>query len=272
MIDVEIIAIGNEILAGDVLDTNTNWLCKRITALGGSVAHASIVRDDLDDIARELRESIARHPALIITTGGLGPTADDMTLAAVAKAVGAPLTLNSEALDMVRQKYEELARAGYVADAHITPAREKTARLPKGAIPLGNPVGAAPGVSLTAGDVRIVSLPGVPAELKGIFESSLKPILKEIFGKGGYHQVLLVLDCNDESILAPVLEATARDHPRVYVKSRARRFGPEYKIRLTLSATGENEEEAVRAVDDALKSLRDYLNSAGISIESVEEG
>ncbi|MGC8836831.1 MAG: molybdopterin-binding protein [Anaerolineae bacterium] len=84
---VEIVAIGNELLIGDVLDTNTHWLCRRVTGLGGVVQRAVMVRDDIEAIGREVLGAIQRKARVVFTTGGLGPTADDMTLQALAQAL-----------------------------------------------------------------------------------------------------------------------------------------------------------------------------------------
>ena len=109
---VEIIAIGNELLLGDVLDTNTHWLCKRITGAGGQVARAAMIKDDTAAIADEIRSALDRLPDLIITTGGLGPTGDDITLRAVAEALARPLELHAEALTLVKARYKNLAEGG----------------------------------------------------------------------------------------------------------------------------------------------------------------
>jgi molybdenum cofactor synthesis domain-containing protein len=99
----EIIAIGNELLLGDVLDTNTNWLCKRITGLGGLVSRAALIRDEHAAIVSEIRSALDRAPDLIITTGGLGPTGDDITMEAVAEATGHPIELHAQALTWSRR-------------------------------------------------------------------------------------------------------------------------------------------------------------------------
>jgi nicotinamide-nucleotide amidase len=125
MVTVEIIVTGNEVLLGDVLDTNTNWMCKRITAFGGRVERAVIVRDEMDAIVREVRSSLERSVRLIVTIGGMGPTWDDMTVAAVAHAVHRPLLLHPQALAIVRQRYEHFAREGAVNDPAITPNARK---------------------------------------------------------------------------------------------------------------------------------------------------
>lgn len=81
---VEIISAGNEVLIGDVLDTNSNWLCTRVTSLGGLVRRTVMLRDDIEAIAVEIRGALSRRPALVFTVGGLGPTSDDRTLEGVA--------------------------------------------------------------------------------------------------------------------------------------------------------------------------------------------
>jgi molybdenum cofactor synthesis domain-containing protein len=271
MITSEIIAVGNELLLGDVLDTNTNWVCKKITGIGGYIERAVLVRDNLTAIVRELHSALDRNTNMIFTIGGMGPTQDDITVEAVAKATDHPLELNTEALAIVKRRYEQFAREGAVDDASITPAREKMAHLPIGATPLDNPVGAAPAVVLHWRNSTIVCLPGVPAELKGIFESSLQPILQQVFGDSTFVEKLVTVNCKDESVLAPVLKTVSDRYPEVYIKSRAKRFGPDVKFRVTLSMAGSSKKAVEQRIDESLQGLRQALSNAGISIDSVEE-
>jgi nicotinamide-nucleotide amidase len=226
MTTVEIVAVGNELLIGDVLDTNTYWLCKEITDLGGQMQRAVMVKDELEAIADELRAALGRRVDVVFTSGGLGPTADDMTMAAVAHAASIPLAENARALAFVKGQYEELAEKGFVSDAKLTEERRKMAILPLGALPLTNPVGSAPGVVLRIGETTIICLPGVPADLKGIFTTSLQPMLKELFSESAFIERMVLVDCGDESVLAPIIKSVAESHPSVYVKSRAGGFGP----------------------------------------------
>lgn len=267
---VEIIAIGNELLLGDVLDTNTNWLCKRITGVGGQVTRAAMVRDDLQAIVAEVRSALDRGLELIITTGGLGPTGDDITLQCIAEATGRPLRLDDEALNLVEARYEDLADKGYVDDSALTDAREKMAYIPQASTPIANPVGAAPAVVIELNDSTLVSLPGVPEELKGIYEDTLQPTLKSIFGESYYQERGIIARCGDESMLAPILKEVVEEHPAVYVKSRARRFGPEVKILITLSAAGGDREEVEAEIDGSVEHLTKRLAGAGIEVDSDE--
>jgi molybdenum cofactor synthesis domain-containing protein len=267
---VEIIAAGNEVLLGDVLDTNSHWLCRRVTALGGTVTRAVLVRDELEAIAAEVRGALLRAPHLVFTVGGLGPTADDLTLAGVALGAGVQLELHPGAERLVRDKYAEFARAGLVPFAELNAARRKMAVLPQGAAPVPNPVGGAPGVVFVVGATTFVSLPGVPEELRAIVEESLDDVLAPLFGPAHYEERTLVVELQDESAIADILAVVERANPHVYVKSRAKKMGPGTTLRITLSARG-----ADRAAVDALlwpplERLLDEIAAAGFGVRLDE--
>lgn len=268
---VVIVTTGNEVLNGSVLDTNTNWLCKRFTAMGGFVASAALVRDDVSAIADTIRAGLDRGASLVITVGGLGPTADDLTLQALAQATGRTLAIQPDALAQVTRTYTDLAARGAVEDATMTPAREKMARLPQGALPLANTVGAAPGVYLPLGDTAVVSLPGVPAELQGIFAGSLQSTLRDLFGASVFIEKTALVASGDESVLAPILHEVARRHPDLYIKSHAQRFGADVAFRITVSKAGPTRDEVEREIDAALDALAAALRSYGIAINSIED-
>jgi molybdenum cofactor synthesis domain-containing protein len=265
-ITVEIIAIGNEILIGDVQDTNTHWLCKEITGLGGHVRRGNLLRDDPQAIADEVRAALDRNTEVVFTTGGLGPTGDDLTLAAVAQGIDVAVRLHAQARQMVSDRYDELAAQGIVDQGGLNPAREKMAYLPEGAIPLHNPVGTAPAVLLKADQTTIICLPGVPAELKGIFTTSLQPFLRDTFGAGVFVERVVAAGCNDESLLAPVVSRIAAAHPDVYIKSRAKPFGKTAQHKITLSASGPDRAAVEALLDAALADLQAGLTAAGIPL------
>jgi molybdenum cofactor synthesis domain-containing protein len=264
VVNVEIVTIGNEVLLGLVQDTNSNYLCRVVRGMGGRVRHIAIAPDEVDSIAEEVRASIARQADLIFTCGGLGPTDDDLTLAAVAVAAGRTLELNKTACDEVARRYRELAEAGYVANAQMSESRLKMARLPEGARPVANTVGAAPAMTMESGASRIVSLPGVPAELKAIVEGPLQDLLNEVFGRGSYRERDMTVECGDESALAPALRLVAAAHKDVYIKSRASGFGRDAVFRITISASASSPEQADRLIESAFQDLVRAFQDAGI--------
>ncbi len=259
MATAEILAIGNELLLGEVQDTNTHYLCRQLTGLGGEVTRTAMLPDDPAVLVPEFRASLRREPDLILTTGGLGPTVDDLTLAAVAEAAGAPLGVDQEAFRLVATKYAELAAAGEVGSAAMNEARQKMARLPAGSVPLPNPVGAAPGVRLRVAGSTVVCLPGVPGELRGIFEHSLPPLLSTLFGSCIYLEEVVFVRSNDESHLAPVLRRLSEQHPDVYLKSRAKSFGGEVTMKVLVSARGDDGDRLRAKVAQVLRGLDDLV-------------
>jgi len=266
---VELVSAGNEVLIGDVLDTNTNWLCTRVTRLGGLVRRTVMLRDDVDAIGAELRGCLGRRPALVFTVGGLGPTSDDRTLAGVALGRGVWLVQHPAAERMVTQKYREFYEAGYVPFPELNENRRKMARLPAGAEPLVNPIGGAPGVLCRSGGTRIVSLPGVPGELKAIVSESIASLIAEVFGDAHYEERSLEVELQDESAIADILRAAEREHPAVYVKSRAKVLGSTHVIRVTLSGRGESDAAVATLLEGPAEQLLAQIAAAGFAVRAV---
>ncbi len=263
---VEVLASGTELLAGEVQDTNTRFLARTATGLGGVVTRALLLPDDPAALAEAVRASLARVPRALFTCGGLGPTEDDRTLAAVAAAAGLPLEEHPEARAMVAERYAALAARGWVAGAGLGPERLKMALLPRGARPVANPVGAAPAVVLPCGGTTVISLPGVPAELEAIVEGPLAPDLAALFGSGVWAEDAVVVATGDESALAPAVAEASRACPAVRVKSRARRFGPETALTVTLSARGPDGAAARALVAAARSALAAACSARGLAV------
>ena len=212
----EIISVGNELLIGHTLDTNSHWIAKRFTRFGWTLQRITVLRDSLPAINDGVTGALRRKPDLLITLGGLGPTHDDMTLKGVALALDKRLVLNPDAFVIVKARYSALE-----ASTGLTRFRRKMATLPEGAEPLPNPVGTAPGVTVKVGTTRIVSLPGVPSEMKAIFTASVIPMLRAAKGQAPL-EVSIGLVGIIESALAPALDRTRRAFPGLYFKSHPR--------------------------------------------------
>ncbi|MDS0293121.1 competence/damage-inducible protein A [Halogeometricum luteum] len=152
---VAVVTVGDELLAGDTVNTNASWLCERLSARGARVERVTTVPDRVSDIARVVNEYRADYDAVVVT-GGLGPTHDDLTMAGVAAAVGRELVEHEEAMAWLTEQ------GGYIADE----LAEGTAHLPARARMLPNEEGVAPGAVVEG----IYVLPGVPDEMKAMFE------------------------------------------------------------------------------------------------------
>jgi molybdenum cofactor synthesis domain-containing protein len=272
MLQIEIITIGNEVLLGDVLDTNSHWLCQQLTRMGGRIRRVVQVRDEVEAIAEEVQWSVECGADLVITSGGLGPTDDDITLHSVAVGLVRPLVENGEALAMIEERYGELAQQGRIPSGELTPPRRKMAQLPRGAQALPNPVGTAPAAVIQEESTTILCLPGVPSELRAIFEGPAAPILAERLAGNHYEEWVIVLRGIGESTLAPLLRRVVTAHPEVYVKSRAQDYDPDLGIKLlvTFSTTGSEQEEVEAALQATLADLTSVLDEVGITVERVQ--
>jgi len=206
-----IIVIGNEILIGRVLDTNSNWIAKKLTELGIKVERILVIPDEEETIVDVLKEA-CRHADIIISTGGLGPTYDDITSEALAKALNQKWVVNKEALNMVKQRLKRL-------NLELNEYRIKMAKMPEKAKPLENKVGVAPGIYVEYNNSKIFALPGVPSEMKHIYLNHVEKILKRIFKRKYYREDKIRVKGYTESTLAPILNKIVTKYPDVYVKS-----------------------------------------------------
>ena len=264
---LEIICVGTELLIGKTLNTNANWLAKRITSLGGKVVKISVIRDDIDEIASTMRKAMQRKNDFIITVGGLGPTFDDKTLEGVAGALNLKLAVNNEALEMIKEKYRSYVEEGRMERFELTSPRVKMARLPKGAKPLRNPVGTAPGVMVKCDGKTIISLPGVPSEMKAIFEESVLPTLKRAAGDLTFFETSIDVTSVMESELAPVIDKVMHDNPYVYIKSHPKGAERVPRSEFHLSTTAKDPKVARNHVTKALSQLSEMIQSKGGKIK-----
>ncbi len=274
---VEIFAIGNELLVGQVQDTNTHWLIRAVTAAGGRVNRAGMIRDDYDHIGEEITAAVRRAPRLVLTTGGLGPTEDDLTIRAIGRAFNLEIQEHPQALEWVRERYAYLATVRPNFSAELNEARRKMALFPVGATPIRNPNGAAPAMVLhvpsahPTGVTTIVSLPGVPSEMKAIFTGSLQPILEQTIGIACYVEHALVLDKGDESRIADLLRDLQAHHPEVYVKSRGQCLEDGLRLTVVLSIGGRDESHIRRELTLTEQEAIEGLKRLGYTILRVVE-
>jgi nicotinamide-nucleotide amidase len=263
-VDIEIICVGNELLIGKIVNTNATWLVKQATPIGVNVRRITVIQDNLGEIASALNEALQRKPQFIITTGGLGPTFDDMTLQGIAKALNRKLTVNPKALEMVKQKsIEYLKKRGLPTEIEMTPPRVKMATLPADTEPVVNPIGTAPGVRFSSHGATVFVLPGVPAEMEAIFIESIAPLLREAVGDGEFCERSLFVDNMFESKLAPLIDQVMADNVGVYVKSHPIRSENKPHLELHLTANLKRNQNPVEKLEKAAKELAALIEQNG---------
>ena len=261
-VNVEIICIGNELLIGKIMNTNAHWLAKQTTNLGANVQRITVIQDNLTEIANAINEAKTRKPTFIITTGGLGPTFDDMTLQGVAKALGCKLELNPSALEMVKQRCIEYAKKrGLPADIELTPPRIKMAKFPEKTQPVTNPIGTAPGLRAEIDGAKLFVLPGVPIEMETIFTDTIAPLIKNVVGKFVFCQSSLYVAGIIESQLAPLIDHVMAANKDVYIKSHPA-MGTENKPYTELHLTMRtNQPNPTKKLQKATKEITELIKA-----------
>lgn len=261
--DVELLIIGNEILIGKTLDSNSNWMAKRIARYGHQLNRITTIGDNLDTISSTILEIINRKPEIIITSGGLGPTFDDMTLEGIAMGLNRKLELNEHALSAIKKTYKHAYDQGILKLEGMTKERKKMAFLPQGSIPLPNTVGTAPGVKIHEKNINIFILPGVPTELKSIFRNVISPLLKE--KKGKFIEKGFLFSGIGESQIAPYTSKLENKYPQLWIKTHPR-IGLSTEVEVSITAF--NVENGENLTDKALNEIKEIiLNLEGKIIE-----
>ncbi len=242
----EIITIGTELLLGQILDTNTQYLAQRLAEIGINVRYKTCVGDILEDIVSAINIAVNRCD-LVITTGGLGPTLDDLTREAVAKSAGVGLEFREEILRDIIEVFE---RIGYT----MTENNKRQAYVPEGSIVIPNKLGTAPGFIKQIKDVPVICLPGVPRELKYLMENEVIPWLRQRFSMEKeviYSKILKVVGTG-ESKVDRMLAEVVKDckNPEIGLLASE----GEVKIRITAKASSKEEAELlVKQVVEKIK-------------------
>lgn len=273
-----ILAVGSELLGTDRLDTNSLRLTRLLDRYGVELRRKGVVGDSVEDISDELHSLLARHD-LVLVTGGLGPTADDLTREATSLALGRGLRLDEEVLAGIERRFREYGRK-------MPAVNRKQAEVIEGAELIANRRGTAPGMRIEGQGSALFLFPGVPTELEGMIESDLEPWLAEHTGGEGRETVTLKVACLPESVVeervAPAYEEFGRENITILaspgeIRLRATAQGPEPERRRRLEAmTARLRELAGDAVfcsreEDTLEGVvGDLLRKAGATLTAAE--
>ncbi len=251
MIRAGIVVTGTEVLTGRISDSNGPWVSERLAELGVEVAHILIVADRPDDLEAALRFMAAEAMDLIVTTGGLGPTADDLTAEVVGRFAGRELVLDEAMKDKIAEILRGFAKRFRLDEEAVMEANRKQAMVPEGAVAL-DPVGTAPGLVVPAGERVVVVLPGPPRELQPMWPAALQaaPVREVLARATPLHGYTLRMFGVPESEIAKSLreiEADGVDLGAVEITTCLRRGEIEIDVRFRDQA-----EETADAVRDGL--------------------
>ncbi|MGI8650871.1 MAG: competence/damage-inducible protein A [Rubrobacter sp.] len=254
----EILTIGTEILLGDIVDTNSAWISRNLAELGVGIFRHTTVGDNPARIVAAMREAATRAD-LVITTGGLGPTTDDLTNECLATLAGVGMVEYPEAREHVDLKFRQFGRTP-------SPSNYKQALFPEGTTLIPNPLGTAPGAMLVADGALFATLPGVPQEMRGMFEGTLAPLLRTKSDGIIVSRALLFVGLGESAIAEKVQEFLDAEDPTVAP------LASQGKVRLritTRAVTREAAEEKIAPVEkEILARLGDYF--FGYDSETLE--
>ncbi|HWQ16028.1 MAG TPA: CinA family nicotinamide mononucleotide deamidase-related protein [Roseiflexaceae bacterium] len=249
--NAEIIAIGSELLLGETVDTNSAYLARQLAAAGINLFRKSVVGDNEERIAALISEALDRAD-LLVCTGGLGPTVDDMTREAVARAVGRPLVFHQHLLDQIEARFRSFGRM-------MSESNRRQAYVPAGARIVENPRGTAP--AFIVEDARgvvgrtVVVLPGVPSEMRFLWETAILPYLRDVRGETGVILVRTVYAAGlGESVIGELIaDLMAQENPTVGISAKQ----AQYELRI--GARADNRATAEALADEAEAELRRRL-------------
>ncbi|MBI3091070.1 MAG: CinA family nicotinamide mononucleotide deamidase-related protein [Candidatus Tectomicrobia bacterium] len=258
----EIVSVGSEILLGDLVDTNSAYLAQQLKQLGINVYQKTSVGDNQVRLRDVLRAAASRSD-LVITTGGIGPTVDDVTRAAAAEAAGVKLEFRQDLLDEIEAMFRK-------RNFKLTPNNRKQAFIPRGSEAIHNPVGTAPGFIVKVGDAYVVALPGVPHEMKHLMHHVVLPFLQEHCGIRAtlVTRTLKLVGIGESHVDAQIHDLLSMG-PNPTVGILAKQDGIEVRI----TARGEDELEARQLIAPVEGEVRRRLGEKvyGADAETIEE-
>lgn len=249
----EIISVGTELLLGDIVNTDAQYLARELAAMGISVYYHSTVGDNEERLNAAVKQALARSD-IIITTGGLGPTKDDLTKEVVCRTLGVELERDEESIRRMRHYFQQSAK-------QMDASNEKQAMLPKGGVIFPNDFGTAPGCAVQAQGKTAIMLPGPPRELQPMFATHVKPFLN-----GFSHTVLLshnvhVFGIGEASMASQVKDLLEQSNPTVAP------YAKEGECLLRVTAAGENAQECEALTAPVVAEIRRRLGDAVYGID-----
>jgi len=260
MPSAEILTIGTEILLGQIVDTNAAYLAQQLAAAGLNLFRKTSVGDNPQRIEQAIRGALEQAD-VVITTGGLGPTVDDMTRDAVARATDRPLVLREDLLQEISRFFERRGRP-------MSDNNRRQAEVPQGATAIHNPVGTAPGFIVPTESGYVISLPGVPRELRQLMQSDVLPFLRETFPAMTTirSRILRVAAMSESEIDRKIADLETSSNPTVGLAAHA----GQVDIRITASA--ETEAQTTALLDEMAAQVEARLPGRiyGTDAETLE--
>lgn len=252
----EIISVGTELLMGNIVNTNAQYISQKLADLGIDCFLQTTVGDNPARL-EEAVHSALRRSDIVILTGGLGPTGDDLTKETVSSAFGRELVLDQPSLDYIEERFERMGHK-------MTPNNIKQAKFPEGCTILPNPNGTAPGCIVEDGEKAAILLPGPPKEMTPMFDASVMPYLEKRSGHILYSRMVRIFGRGESSVEYELRDMMDYENPTVAPYA----FASEMKLRVTARCKDEVEGEAL--VSPVISEIRSRLGDVVYSDRGLE--
>src|SRR3990172_7048558 len=247
MPSAEVLTIGTELLLGEIVDTNTQYLARQLREAGIDLYYTTTVGDNEGRIAEAVRHALGRSQ-ILLCTGGLGPTVDDVTREGIALALGRELVFHEELWQQIQERFARFKRKP-------SENNKRQAHLPRGAQAIENPLGTAPGFLLEHGEGLVAAMPGVPSEMSYILENGILPYVRQRFGKGAVirTRLLHIAGIGESLIDEKIADLERQSNPTVGLAAHAG------TVDVRLTAKAEDVEQAARMLADLEAQVRQRL-------------
>lgn len=256
--EAEIIAVGSEIMLGDIQNTHAQYLSVQLCELGIDVLFHTAVGDNEKRLTETVQTALSRCDLLIIT-GGLGPTKDDLTKEIVCRALEIPLKRDEKIQSSIERYFQK-------SGCSMTENNLRQADCPEGATILENPNGTAPGLIIQKGNIQVILLPGPPGELRPLFEQQVKPHLSKQMGKTILSHNIHVFDIGESKVDSLVADIMDGKNPTLGV------YAKDGEVRLRATAKADSKEKCEEMLRPMIKEIRNRLDPFiyGIDVKSLE--
>ena len=262
-VNVEIIATGDELIYGRILDTNSHWIAKRVAEMGARLRRVTMIGDEPALIGSTLLNALKRDAHFIVITGGLGPSEDDLTVDSIGIALDQSTVIDEEGASKIEATYR---KRGITEQSSIDRGR-RMARILKESQPMQNPVGFAVGMKIDIGGKTVCTLPGVPSEMKGMFDAHVAPMIMSqtntVFVARTFNVSMVWKD------FFPLYRRMQVDYPDIYIKNAATPPVEDedrdkvHTIKVDFVLEAPTFEEAERDMEDFLAVYRRRIDEVG---------
>lgn len=249
--NAEILCVGTELLLGDIVNTNAAFLSRELAGLGINVYHQSVVGDNSDRLKNCLKEALENND-IVITSGGLGPTYDDLTKETAAELMGLELKFDEKSMKNIKNYFAKINRT-------MTPSIKKQAYIPEGAIALKNDCGTAPGIFIEKNGKVLVMLPGPPREIEPMFINYVSPLLRKFTGKTMFSRTVHIFNMGESAV-----ETKLRDIMTSLKNPTLAPYAKDGEVLLRITASSDSKENAENMIAPVLADIERIIGRDNI--------